>query len=202
MTGPPEPKRSAAAAWSLGLGILSIGCFWLLASIPAIVLGCLALGKTRGPNPQLAGRGNAIAGIITGSLGVILGIIPAGIWLAILIPAASISPEGSADPTVAGEFAELNSALRSYATLEGTYPPSLESLIPLYLPDHSAITMESTKPGREVTYRYRPEGFHSGNAAESPVALTPEPVQGQHLVLFADGRVEPTGAPEILALFP
>lgn len=202
MSRPGQPKPSAAASWSLGLGILSITCFRLLASIPAILLGCFALGKTSGPNPERSGKGNAIVGIITGALGVVFGIIPAGIWLAILVPAAPVNSQGSTDPAASAELANLGSALRSYATLEGTYPQSLEDLIPLYLPDNAALTMQSATPGREVSYRYRPEGFHSGDAAESPVALTPEPVQGQHLVLFADGRVEPTGAPEILALFP
>jgi len=80
-------RLSRGAVWSLVLGILSMGCLWLLGSIPAIVLGALALRRIDDPAEALRGRGLAIAGIVTGSVGVFTGIVAiaiigilAGLW--------------------------------------------------------------------------------------------------------------------------
>ncbi|MCB1077841.1 MAG: DUF4190 domain-containing protein, partial [Verrucomicrobiae bacterium] len=71
---PPIPnadaKTSPQAVWSLILGILSITCLWIFGSIPAIILGILGLKKVDQSQGALKGRGLAIAGIITGGVGV------------------------------------------------------------------------------------------------------------------------------------
>ena len=58
-----EAKTSSLALWSLVLGILSITCLWLLGSIPAIILGILAIKKIDGSGGTLKGRGMGIAGM-------------------------------------------------------------------------------------------------------------------------------------------
>lgn len=70
---PPARPTSGLAVTSLITGIGGILFSWtfvaLLASIAAVITGHMALKQTRN-NPALAGRGMAIAGLITGYVGV------------------------------------------------------------------------------------------------------------------------------------
>jgi len=62
------------ATWSLVLGLLGLFCLGMLAGIPAIVCGHLALSNMN-RNPVLQGRGSATAGLILGYLGTIFWIL-------------------------------------------------------------------------------------------------------------------------------
>ena len=84
---PATARLSSAAVWSLVLGILRLGCLWLLGSIPAIILGIVALRATNGPVPERRGRGVAIAGIVTGGVGVFTGMFSLGIIAGFFLPA-------------------------------------------------------------------------------------------------------------------
>ena len=57
-------QTSQLAIWSLVLGCVGIFC-WGLATIPAIILGHMGLSATK-KNPELKGRGMALAGMILG----------------------------------------------------------------------------------------------------------------------------------------
>ncbi|NOX98452.1 MAG: DUF4190 domain-containing protein [Verrucomicrobia bacterium] len=72
-----EQKTSQAAIWSLVLGILSNLCLWLLGSIPAIILGIVAIKNVNRNPAAVGGKGLAIAGIITGSIGMASGAVMA-----------------------------------------------------------------------------------------------------------------------------
>src|SRR5687768_3906578 len=62
-----RPRTSGAAITSLILGIL--GCVPLITSILAVILGIVGIRATRQPN--VGGRGLAIAGLILGLIGII-----------------------------------------------------------------------------------------------------------------------------------
>jgi hypothetical protein len=62
---PTQPKTSGMAVTSLVFGILSF-CMWIFASIPALILGFIALGKINKSQGQVGGKGIAIAGLVTG----------------------------------------------------------------------------------------------------------------------------------------
>src|SRR5690606_26242719 len=79
-------KTSAQAVWSLVLGILSIACLWLLGSIPAICLGIVSLKNIARSGGALKGRGLGIAGIVTGSIGILTGV---ALVASLVIPAIS-----------------------------------------------------------------------------------------------------------------
>ena len=68
--GPPRRNGLAIASLCCGIGQILIG---ILAGIPALVLGIIALNQinTRGES----GRGMAIAGIILGAIGILATII-------------------------------------------------------------------------------------------------------------------------------
>lgn len=69
---PPAPTNGLAVT-SMILGIAGLVLIWvvvpLLASIAAVITGHIALGQCK-RNPQLGGRGMAIAGLILGYIGV------------------------------------------------------------------------------------------------------------------------------------
>ncbi len=72
-----EGQNKTLAIVSLVLGILgvTICCGGLLPSIAAIVLGFMARGKISSDPAQYGGSGLAMGGIITGVLGLVLGIV-------------------------------------------------------------------------------------------------------------------------------
>ncbi|WP_291377969.1 DUF4190 domain-containing protein [Demequina sp.] len=75
MGGAPQPQGKGMAIASLILGIVSVAMclYWFLAipaGVIAIVLGVIARGRG-------VGAGMALAGIITGALGAVLGLVVA-----------------------------------------------------------------------------------------------------------------------------
>ena len=83
---PPQPKTSALAIWSLVLGILSLLCFTIFAAIPGVICGHKALSKIKRSDGSLSGKGLAIAGLITGYLGIAWAVFMIPLLLAIAIP--------------------------------------------------------------------------------------------------------------------
>jgi competence protein ComGC len=88
---PPPPVRTVApntplAVWSLVLGILSITCFFLFSGIPAVICGHMARSRIKASNGALQGSGLALAGLITGYLGIAMSFAVAALLMAIAIP--------------------------------------------------------------------------------------------------------------------
>jgi hypothetical protein len=67
----PQGGSEPLATWSLVLGLLGLLCLGMIAGIPAIVCGHLALSNMN-RNPVLQGRGSATAGLILGYLGTVI----------------------------------------------------------------------------------------------------------------------------------
>lgn len=82
----PQPKTSALAIWSLVLGILSLACFTIFTGIPGVICGHKALSKIKKSGGELTGQGLAIAGLVTGYLGIAWAIIMIPLMMAIAIP--------------------------------------------------------------------------------------------------------------------
>jgi hypothetical protein len=92
-----QPPRGAVqsngkAVASLVLGILSF-IFTILAGIPAIILGTLALRDASRSRGRVGGQGLAIAGIVLGSLGSLLLLV----HVALLVPAITGAREAAYD---------------------------------------------------------------------------------------------------------
>jgi hypothetical protein len=80
-------KTSAAAIWSLVLGILGLMCFGLFSGIPAIICGHVARSNVKNSQGALSGEGMALAGLILGYVGTVITTIAVfGILAAIAIP--------------------------------------------------------------------------------------------------------------------
>ena len=82
----PQPKTSALAVWSLVLGILSLTCFTIFTAIPGVICGHKALSKIKRSGGELAGQGLALAGLVTGYIGIARAILFIPLMLAIAIP--------------------------------------------------------------------------------------------------------------------
>lgn len=80
------PKNSGLAIWSLVLGILSLTCFYILTAIPAVICGHVAMSRIKRSGGALCGNGLAIAGLVTGYLGIALSLVVLPMLLAIAIP--------------------------------------------------------------------------------------------------------------------
>src|SRR6056297_2590912 len=123
----PQPRTSTAAVWSLVLGILSMFCLWLLGSIPAIILGIMALSRINAQPAALAGRGLAISGIVTGSIGILTGLVAVGIVASIAMPAYNGIQERGKRVKEVSEVRMLVIGSLSYAASnDGKFPQSLE----------------------------------------------------------------------------
>src|ERR1039457_1820999 len=83
---PPSPKTSALAIWSLVLGILSLACFSIFAAIPGVICGHKALSRIKYSGGRISGQGLAIAGLVTGYLGIAWAILFIPLMMAIAIP--------------------------------------------------------------------------------------------------------------------
>ena len=82
----PQPKNSALAIWSLVLGVLSLTCFSIFSAIPGVICGHKALSRIKQSGGALTGQGLAIAGLVTGYLGIVWALVVIPLMLAIAIP--------------------------------------------------------------------------------------------------------------------
>lgn len=123
MSGEIRPRRSWKAVASLVCGLLS---FVPLVSIPAVVLGHLALWSIRRSSGRVGGGQFAVTGLVFGYLGVLWTVILVHVWLSPM-PFEDAGPYGYGP----AELRTLCSAALIYqATYSSGYPPSLEALGP------------------------------------------------------------------------
>jgi competence protein ComGC len=162
---PPVPsiRTSPLAIWSLVLGILGVvlllACIGPLFAIPAIICGHLAYSRVRQSGGVLKGEGMALAGLITGYVGVVLGLALIPLMLAIAIP----------NFVKAREAAHKNMCLNNLRRIEGAKEVwSLQNK----MDTNSTPTMQDLTPflkGNVTTLRCPAGGTYSINR----VGLTP-----------------------------
>jgi competence protein ComGC len=109
----PSARTSPLAIWSLVLGILGVVllvvCIGPLFAIPAIICGHLAYSRVKKSGGALTGEGMALAGLITGYIGVVLALAWIPLMLAIAIP----------NFVKARETAQKNMCLNNLRRIEG-----------------------------------------------------------------------------------
>ncbi len=128
MTTPPaigesaKPRTAGIAIASLVLGILGVTCLSVLAGIPALVLGILALNRVNRSAGTLAGKGQSIAGIVMGGISIVLLPVMLGFWAGLLMPAVSQAKAKAGEAKALMEIQALQQAMQHYYTEYGTWP--------------------------------------------------------------------------------
>jgi type IV pilus assembly protein PilA len=123
----PPTQTSGKAIVSLVLGIVPLSIF---SSIPAVVLGHMALSDIKRAGGRLGGRGLAIAGLVLGYLGIALCLVMIPLMLAIAIPNLMRARIAANESSAVGSIRTINAAqLRYQSTYAAVgYAPDLRSL--------------------------------------------------------------------------
>jgi general secretion pathway protein G len=107
----------------------------LIPAIVAVVLGHKALGQIRRSNGSLGGGGLAVGGLVTGYIGILLGIVSIlGMMAALILPALSAAQEAATSNSMRiasakQQIKNLASAVDIFEVDTGTYPASLNALL-------------------------------------------------------------------------
>jgi hypothetical protein len=130
---PSQPKTSALAIWSLVLGILSLTCFSIFAAIPGVICGHKALSRIKNAGGALAGKGLAIAGLITGYAGIAWAIFFIPLMLAIAIPNFVKARNTAMENASINDLRQIQAAKNEWALEKGKSGgdvPTAEDLTP------------------------------------------------------------------------
>lgn len=120
------------------LGILSIVCFTIFAGIPGVICGHKALSKIKRSNGTLTGQGLAIAGLVTGYLGIAWAIFIIPMMMAIAIPNFVKARQTAQMNACINNLREIQMAKHEWAVeynKKETDTPTETDLIP-YFKDH------------------------------------------------------------------
>jgi hypothetical protein len=183
-----QPQDTALATTSLVLGIIAIPtvcvCVGPLLGLVAVILGIVALVQVGNQPERFGGKGRAIGGIVTGSIGIVL-IFAAGMMA---VPLARKFGGAFQAGVNLGLVAD---GLRSYQTKYNDYPPDLGTLVESgYVMDNIlAQDRESSVPTRGLSYVV---GIKPDDPPHWILAFTHTTIMGQKLdfVIYAHGNYE------------
>ena len=97
MNEPEQSRNQGMATGSLVCGILSLTCLSVLAGIPAIILGHVAVARVSSDPELHGGKDRAVAGLIMGYLSVLFLFLLAAVLIAVPAPADRV-PDKAALP--------------------------------------------------------------------------------------------------------
>jgi len=205
-SGTPMPKRKTPgiAIASLVCGILSWVCLGLLAAIPAVITGHLALGKIKRSAGALAGRGLAIAGLLLGYTSIVAMIVLLVLFFALMVP---MIKEESSTIACSNNLRQIGMACTAYAAEHnGRYPERLSELYSDFVPNLDVFVCPSTgdkilspdEIDAKTSYEYYGAALNASTAAAPPYeAILACDKAGNHRrgknILYVDGHIESAG---------
>lgn len=120
-------QTDGKATASLILGILSLTMFWILAGIPAIILGHMSRSDIRKSMGRLKGEGMALVGLIMGYISVAM--LPVVLIIAaIAIPNLLRARTAANEAAAVGSLRTIEGSTRSYYSMFGQLPQRLEDM--------------------------------------------------------------------------
>jgi len=120
-------KTAPVAIWSLVLGILGIIPLGILAAIPAVICGHIAIPKIGQSNGSLTGRGLAIAGLALGYISIAVSIV--FMLFAILLPSVSQARGRAQRVKCMSNLAMIGKSCMVYALdHDDIYPPNFKAI--------------------------------------------------------------------------
>ena len=148
---PPQTSGTAIASLVLGcLVFLTCG----LTGIPAVICGHIAQGKIGRSAGRLTGGGMAIAGLVTGYLGLVM-LLLSPLLAGIALPVFGEVKERGMQTKALSEAKQVGTACKIYATdHDGKFPAKLEDLVPDYLPDATLLGCKYPDPKNPVPWEY------------------------------------------------
>jgi len=115
-----DVRTDTKAVLSLVFGILSVTILWVLAGIPAVVLGHMSRSSIRKSVGELKGEGMALAGLIMGYISVAT--IPVILILATMaIPSLLRARQVAQESLAVAQLGRINTAQVTYPANHGVY---------------------------------------------------------------------------------
>ena len=127
------PKTSGLAIWSLVLGILSLCCCSIFSAIPGVICGHKALSRIKRSGGSMPGQGLAIAGLVTGYIGIALSLVIIPMMIAIAVPNFIKARDTALMNACANNLRQIQDAKQQWAMKnkkETTETPTESDLIP------------------------------------------------------------------------
>jgi len=112
-----------------------VTCFYLLTAIPAVICGHVAWSRIKRSAGQLTGEGLALAGMITGYIGIALSLFVLPLLLAIAIPNFVKARQTAQRNMCINNLRQIDGAKRSWALenkKEKTDTPTQSDLMPYF----------------------------------------------------------------------
>ncbi len=193
---PPMARANAPSSGfaiaSLILGLLSFGCAFFT-GIPAAICGVIALLQISKSKGGFKGEGMAIAGMVTGLVGMIFG---TAVLASILIPVFSAATESAKANQSLMRAKKICTGCRMYASDHGgKYPNSLEELVPDYVQDKSDLSDPGQKDKAEIGYFYYGSAHFQSEAGNKVLLASKAVYRKKRAIARFDGsvRVEAAG---------
>ena len=195
---PPAPQpKSGLSVTSLVLGILSIIPCSIFAGVPAVITGHIARSRARKQPELYGGAGVALAGLVTGYIGIGLSLVAIPAMLAaMLLPALAKAKQRAQTVSCVNNMKQLGLAARLWSgDHTNVFPPNFSSMSNELLMTQILICpSDKKKPASSwssldenvnVTYEY----LEPGAKDEDPQKILFRcPIHGN--IALADGSVQ------------
>jgi prepilin-type processing-associated H-X9-DG protein len=187
------PRTAGLAIASLVLGILAVSCLSILAGIPALILGIIALNKIGKSAGTLTGKGLAIAGLVMG--GVSFALLP--ITAALVLPAVVGARVKANEVQCLNNVRQCTLACEQYAqehdkALPTSWSDTKKYMLTEAVAQHCLHCPQT--PGTAASYEIVNPGKRLadlGHPQETVIVREINaPHRGKRAVGFADGHVE------------
>lgn len=148
------PRTSGLAITSLIFGLLSLTILPILAAVPAVICGHVSQAQIKKAGGALRGGGLSLAGLIMGYLS--FAMIPVLAVLAgIALPVFTEVQARAKQTKSLSNAKQIALACKLYAMdHDGNFPPTLDVLVPEYLPDRAVFICPMSGPDVPMGFEY------------------------------------------------